>query len=192
MPIDIPQPIVVPAAAEKVADKVWILTMNVNANDLTKPVKAYFSVAPYVATTGEVLRDKIEHINVDDVMTACATNPTLAQALGAIYQAVHELCKQRNLFGLAPDPIAPTITIHPIDIDAIEGEATALSIEATGSPLNYQWRKDGEEIEGANGQTLVFNPISESDEGVYDCVISNGAGVAESNDATVTVNPLEV
>lgn len=191
MAISIPNPIVVAPVAEKVADRLWVLTMNVNANDLTKPVSLYISVAPYVPATNEVLRDQMAHIQIDDLLTTCATNPTLAQALGAIYIAVENLCKERRHFGMEPDHVAPTIGTNPLDVTAVEGEPVSLSVSANGSPLNYQWRKGGVPIDGAVGQSFAIQSVTENDEGEYDVIVSNNAGSVTSTTVMLTVNQPE-
>jgi hypothetical protein len=105
MPIDLSTPVVIPAVniPEKSADKVWILNMSVQAEDPTQPVSVTFTVAPFISATGDVLREGQTQIVVNDVMAACASNPTLATALTAIYSAVEELCGQQGLYGLTTE-----------------------------------------------------------------------------------------
>ena len=58
--------------------------------------------------------------------------------------------------------------------------ATALnnaqfSVTATGTaPLTYQWKKNGSDVNGANGATLTLNNVSTNDSGDYAVVVSNG------------------
>ena len=194
MAIEITNPIVIPPQAEKVADRVWVCTMNVNANaGNTAPTTAYFSVAPFISSTGEILKDKIEHINVNDVFAACMTNPTLAQAVGAIYLAVESLCKEKGLFGMEPDPIIPSIITNPSGATIDINNNIALSVKATGRPLNYQWKKDGlvltdgGNISGANTSILSIGLVTESNAGTYNVVVSNILGEITSTDAVLTV-----
>lgn len=194
MAIEITNPIVIPPQTEKVADKVWVCTMNVNANaGNTAPTTAYFSVAPFISSTGEILKDKMEHINVNDVFTACMTNPTLAQAVGAIYLAVESLCKEKGLFGMEPDPIIPLIITNPSDATIDINNNIALSVKATGRPLNYQWKKDGlvltdgDNISGTNTPILSIGLVTESNAGTYNVVVSNILGEITSTDAVLTV-----
>lgn len=187
MPIPLKTPLIVDAIPRREADKLWILTMTVNASDITKPVQANFSVAPFVSATGEILYDQMEQIPVDDVLAACVTNPKMAQALGAIYSAVNELCKERNMFGLVPDPIAPSIAVHPLAIEIDAGEVATFSVMAAGRPLTYQWRKNNVNIDGASLATFTLSSVDEDDEGEYDVVISNAAGSVTSESAELTV-----
>ena len=88
----------------------------------------------------------------------------------------------------------PRITTHPCEIkDAVPGNQVAFSIQATGTePLNYQWEHktgDGSEVEripGANSSTLTIPKVKKSDEGSYQCIVSNCAGSETSEYATLT------
>ena len=90
-----------------------------------------------------------------------------------------------------PPALAPTITIHPMDQVVMEGEMALFSVGATGTaPLSYQWQEDGINIVGATSPTYMTPPTVLSINGsVYRCMVSNGAGSATSNGATLTVNP---
>ena len=95
----------------------------------------------------------------------------------------------------------PQVTKHPDSQENIvAGSDLAISITATGTePLKYQWQRDGVELEEGNGftgtntSTLTVARVSKPEhEGEYTCVVSNGAGEAMSNAATVTVGKLAV
>lgn len=84
---------------------------------------------------------------------------------------------------------APTITTQPVSQTVTVGANVTFSVVATGTaPLSYQWRKDGNPISGATSATLTLNSVSTSDAGTYTVVVSNTAGSATSNPATLTVN----
>jgi len=194
MAIIIPDPIVVPPQPEKVADKVWILTMNINANNgVTSPVTAYFSVAPYISSTGEILREKMEHINISDVFTACASNQTLAYTVGMIYNSVEALCKERRLFGMEPDPVIPTINGQPSNINTVRNQQSTFTVGASGYPLNYQWQKDSinltddTNINGSTSATLTIGNTTNDNTGSYNVIVSNILGSVTSSIATLTV-----
>ena len=99
MAIELSTPIVVEQQT-KTYDKIWINTININADDPQKQVTFYASVTPYCSSDGTILREELQSISVGDVFTACQNNPTLTNAVGAIYEAVEELCKVNNLFGM--------------------------------------------------------------------------------------------
>ena len=83
---------------------------------------------------------------------------------------------------LTPRVDAPLITSHPASVTINEGQSTTLSVTATGTSLTYQWRQNGNPISGA---TAASYPTSAA--GSYSVFVSNSAGSATSNAATVTV-----
>lgn len=75
-----------------------------------------------------------------------------------------------------PPPVAPEITIVADAVQAEVGASATLSITATGTlPITFQWLKDGVEIVGANASSLVLNPLTLDDAGVYTVLVSNAA-----------------
>ena len=61
------------------------------------------------------------------------------------------------------------------------------------APLSYQWSKNGTPISGANSSSYSTPPTTTSDNGAqFVVVVSNTAGSATSNPATLTVNPAPV
>ena len=88
-------------------------------------------------------------------------------------------------------PTAPSITTQPSAATVTVGSAASFSIVASGTaPFSYQWRKDGVAISGATSSTYTIGSTSTSDAGSYTVVVTNGAGSATSNAATLTVNVL--
>ena len=83
----------------------------------------------------------------------------------------------------------PTVTTHPSAQTAAEGQTASFSVTASGTaPLTYQWRKNGTHISGATASTYTTPVNSSADNGaVYSVVVSNSAGTATSNNATLTV-----
>lgn len=70
----------------------------------------------------------------------------------------------------------------------IGGEATfsvALYGDSTG--LTYQWRRNGVNLPKTNFADLVLKPAKKTDEGVYDCIVSNAYGSTLSEPATLLV-----
>ena len=88
--------------------------------------------------------------------------------------------------------LAPIINTQPTSLTACEGDNNIqFSVTATGIPApNYQWRRNGSNISGANTSTYAINPVSLSDAGNYDVVVSNTAGSVTSVVVTLTVNPI--
>ncbi|TVZ16701.1 thrombospondin type 3 repeat-containing protein [Maribacter sp. MAR_2009_72] len=63
---------------------------------------------------------------------------------------------------------------EPATIDMETGDVFTISVTATtDSNNNYQWRKDGENIDGATSSTFTIASVSTADIGSYDCLISN-------------------
>ena len=85
---------------------------------------------------------------------------------------------------------APTITSQPSNQTVTAGQAATFSVVATGSmPLSYQWQKGTGQISGATSASYTTSPTAASDSGSqYSVVVSNPAGNATSNAATLMVN----
>ena len=86
--------------------------------------------------------------------------------------------------------VAPSIVSHPADQSVAVGETATFAVTASGTaPLSYQWRKNGGNISGANSAGYITPPTTLADDGsTYDCVVTNPAGSATSNEATLSVN----
>ncbi len=82
---------------------------------------------------------------------------------------------------------APLITSQPVSRTVDQNKNTSLSVTATGSNLTYQWRRGSQPVIGATNRTLSFPKAQSIDAGVYSVVVSNGAGSAASDPATLTV-----
>jgi autotransporter-associated beta strand protein len=89
---------------------------------------------------------------------------------------------------------APRIVTQPVSAGVVLSAGTTLSVGASGhAPLAYQWRKNGVAVAGATAATLTLASAVEASAGVYDVVVSNMAGTATSQTATVTVHtPLTI
>lgn len=82
----------------------------------------------------------------------------------------------------------PVITNQPQNISVALGNTATFSVTATGStPLSYQWRKNAVTISGATSSSYSISSVSSGSAGIYSVVVSNTAGSATSNDATLTV-----
>jgi len=83
----------------------------------------------------------------------------------------------------------PSITEHPKSQSTIEGTEITLSIEASGDNLEYQWRFNEVDIQGATSQSYTIQSVALSDAGIYDCVVTNSCGEVISNSAEISVAP---
>ena len=123
-----------------------------------------------------------------------ATNPVLTltgltPADAGLYRAV-----VTNLFGSATSTVAtltvvalPVITSQPQGTNVTIGANVSLSVTASGVGLQYQWRKNGANIDGATNSTLVLSNITVTDGGSYTVVVANNAGAVTSDIAELRI-----
>ena len=91
--------------------------------------------------------------------------------------------------------VPPTITAQPLSSEANEGTAVTFTVTASGTtPLLCQWQVDKQDgkgwtdIVGAASASYTVDAVTAEQNGwQYRCVITNAAGKAESNGATLTV-----
>ncbi len=85
--------------------------------------------------------------------------------------------------------LAPTITTHPASRTVTVGQPVTFSVTATGAaPLSYQWQRNGIDIIGATQPSYTLANAQPSANGArFRVRVTNGAGAATSNDATLTV-----
>jgi hypothetical protein len=80
------------------------------------------------------------------------------------------------------------ITAQPSMGTFAVGEDMLLQIAAVGSgTINYQWRKDGANIQGATESTFLKKAAQLSDSGDYDVQVSNWQGSIVSSTLTVNI-----
>lgn len=84
---------------------------------------------------------------------------------------------------------APTILASPNGSSPNLGDSVYLAVAATGSPApNYQWRRNGVDLPGANAPAYQIASFTAAHAGSYDCVASNPEGSVTSDTAILT-NP---
>lgn len=81
------------------------------------------------------------------------------------------------------------ITSQPSNVTVEEKKGFSLSVVATGSNLTYQWKRNGEAINGATSATYNVVSADASNEGAYICDIAGGCGTVSSSVAQVVVTP---
>ena len=76
----------------------------------------------------------------------------------------------------------------------IDGQTATFQIGATGSGLQYAWRRNGVPIAGAGSSTYVTPPtVHATDDGAqYSVTVSNASGSVTSLNATLSVTPIPV
>jgi hypothetical protein len=90
--------------------------------------------------------------------------------------------------------VAPSITSQPANQTVTTGQTASFSVTATGTaPLSYQWKKNGANISGAMSSSYTTPVTTTADSGsIFSVVVTNSAGTATSNNATLTVNAASV
>ncbi len=89
----------------------------------------------------------------------------------------------------APALAAPVIMADPSSRTVAPGESATFSTAASGDgPLSYQWERDGAAIASANTASYTTAAATTADNGAkFRVVVSNSAGKATSNEATLSV-----
>ncbi|MFC1765502.1 DUF1566 domain-containing protein [Planctomycetota bacterium] len=88
--------------------------------------------------------------------------------------------------------VAPVITEQPQSQTVATGSSATFSVAAWGTePLTYQWYKDEAVIAEANTSSYTIASVGSSDQGNYDCLISNdfGSVMSEAASLTLTTTP---
>ena len=77
---------------------------------------------------------------------------------------------------------APVISSQPTPINVSQGSEARFGVIASGDgPLQYQWRHQGRNVNGANTATLTIPDVDRTDEGEYRVVVFNSAGSTVSD-----------
>ncbi len=89
----------------------------------------------------------------------------------------------------SPAPMAPSITVQPMNEQVIVGQTATFSVTATGTaPLGYQWQKGGTAIAGATSASYTTPATTAADNNTaFTVVVSNQVGDATSSSATLSV-----
>lgn len=122
-------------------------------------------------------------------VSALATHPTGDVIYGGFFTAGGARIARYSFGGTAASIVQDPQSIADACIDGL----AEFSVVADGSsPFAYQWRKDGNPIHVATNptavtSTLTISPVSASDDGAYDCIVTNTCGAVTSDPATLTV-----
>jgi hypothetical protein len=103
----------------------------------------------------------------------------------------------QRICALPIDPVvavAPTISAQPVDQTVTHGGDVALTVQANGDGLRYEWRKDGAKLHdygnvaGAHTSALYLIGASQADAGSYKVIVYGNSGVVTSAVSVVKVN----
>jgi hypothetical protein len=88
----------------------------------------------------------------------------------------------------------PAITLNPSSANKCVGDAVTFAIQASGTGLTYQWRKNAQNISGATSNSYTLPAVGLVDAGTYDVVVTGSAcGLAvTSAGAVLSVNQAPV
>ncbi len=88
-----------------------------------------------------------------------------------------------------PAPVAPYITVQPTNQSVFVGSNVTFVVFASGTtPLTYQWRFNGTNLAGANGNVFLLANAQLTNSGSYSVAVSNSVGFVISSNAVLTVN----
>ena len=102
------------------------------------------------------------------------TNALSAADVQAHYQAFYQ-------------GVTPVISVQPPSGNFLVGSYFAMSAQAQGAPLSYQWYKNNAPLSGQTNLTVYFNSLGLGDSGTYYVVASNAFGLAQSLNAILSV-----
>ncbi len=90
---------------------------------------------------------------------------------------------------VGPAALPPVVTQQPASLTVVSGQPAGFTVTASGTaPLAYRWQRNGVDIPGATSATYSIASTAPADTGaVFRAVITNTAGTATSNNATLTV-----
>ncbi|HRJ50465.1 MAG TPA: S8 family serine peptidase, partial [Phycisphaerales bacterium] len=83
--------------------------------------------------------------------------------------------------------IAPSIGGHPASQTVDAWDPVLFNVSATGTSLQYQWKFNGDDIDGAVSSSYTIPSVSLSEAGNYTVVVTGACGQQTSNTAVLTV-----
>jgi PKD repeat protein len=131
--------------------------------------------------------------NFGDGQTSTVTQPTNTFALAGSYTvsltATGPLGTNTltctNYIVVTNQP--PLITSQPSSLTITQGTTATFTVAATGSSLQYQWRKAGVDIPGANNSVFSIPNAQPTDIANYSVFITNIVGTALSSNASLSL-----
>ncbi len=87
----------------------------------------------------------------------------------------------------------PLLTDQPQDAASCLGAMASFSVAVTSpTPLTFQWRKNGVNINGATSSAIVIDPVGLTDQGDYDVVVNNECASITSDAASLNALSPEI
>lgn len=171
----------------------YTVNQTVTLSSVTEGADIYYTTGADLADSGKRYTEGIL-VKAEPGRTETTTIKAIAVKSGMQDSAIATFTYTIDLTGGTSEEQAPTITSQPQDAAVKTGEQAVFTVGATGTNLTYQWQVDGNDgkgfanIDGANSASYTIDDADMSYNGFsYQCVVSNSAGLATSNIATLTV-----
>lgn len=168
--------------------------MAVMNSDEYKPAPGFYratSTNPNAPSLGNFLRfDNIQLAAPGTITLQFNVVKGAAQATG--------VSALQLLLNSPPAGAPPVITQDPQPAYGPSGGTVALTVQATGQNLTYQWRKNGYNLQdgghysGAKTATLVISSLSPADEAVYSVAVFSPAGSTVSKNARAAISNYDI
>ncbi|KKK72000.1 hypothetical protein LCGC14_2908290, partial [marine sediment metagenome] len=85
------------------------------------------------------------------------------------------------------------ITGQPVSTSVCPDDTISFGVTATGTSLTYQWQKNGAPMLPETNSSLIIEPVTLADAGIYQCVVTGACPTRYSTAAVLTVNePLAI
>jgi hypothetical protein len=156
------------------------------------PVQFNFNAAPALGTTFQWRKNGATipgATNANFAITSAALTDAGDYTIATIVGTVTQLSNTVTLIVVPLSP--PMITSQPASQTVVPGTGVHFNVVATSpAAITFQWRKNGAPIAGATTDFFFINNAQPGDAATYSVAVSNSAGTATSNDASLTVNAL--
>ena len=137
--------------------------------------------------------------NITGATSSSYTTPAISSAdNGAQYSvsisnAEGQVTSNTATLTVSGAAVAPTISSQPAAQSVTEGQSATFSVTASGTSLQYQWKKNGTDISGATSSTYTMpTAVAADNHAVFTVVVSNTLGAVTSSNAILTVSPVDV
>jgi uncharacterized repeat protein (TIGR01451 family) len=116
------------------------------------------------------------------------TNVQVSQAGGYTVVVTNSAGMATSLVAVLTVGTPPGIAQQPASLTVVKGQDANFNVSSTGdAPFSYQWRFNGNVINGANNSSYTVAAATETNAGRYDVVVNNPFGSITSSVAQLTV-----
>lgn len=147
-----------------------------------------FTLSVGAIGTGLTYQWRQDGIDIPGANASSYTVPAAAVANGGFYTVVvSNICNQpvvSNPVNVVVN-INPVISVQPLPVTVCQNGFAQFSVQATGTGLSYQWRKNNTDIPGATNTFYTIASAQPADAGVYTVVITGACGSPVTSDAAL-------